>query len=269
MAAQVSFNAYLYLGITVSGVTSTATVMFLVDAPADTPVESFGGSLTFGFTDSNGVPLTTNPTATVTQVQETTATGATYTSTQYTAPQVGGFFISITGFLKYQIPGDSDINVSINGSVTLTVTPTTAKLDLWGDLDVSFLGEIAVAQGEFVMDYTNPSAPEFYGALLVKSGSGLAALQSYGLTLSGALLFQINTTGGDVTVNLPNAPPTTEPPTTGTVVPLNSSNSTSFTILGSVIFDLSILGVDPATSSLRHRFLRSERRYAVPNAGLL
>jgi len=248
LGGSVNFNAYLYLGITVSGVTSTATVMFLVEAPAATPIESFGGSLTLGFTDDQGVPLTTNPTATVTQVQETTATGATYTSTQYTAPTMGGFFISIHGFLKYQIPGDSAINVSINGAVTLTVTGTKAKLDLWGDLDVSFLGQIAVAQGEFVMDYTNPSTPEFYGALLVKSGSGLAALQSYGLTLSGALLFQINTTGGDVLVTLPNAPPTAEPPDTGNVAPLSGGNSTSFTIQGSVIFDLSILGVDPATS---------------------
>jgi hypothetical protein len=327
---SLSFNAYLYLNITVSGATSTATVMFLAEAPADTPVESFGGSVTFGFTEG-GVPVT--PTASTTAFSEWIALGTAYDSTgaasinnlpagtyvwtpgandisltvggttylassavngqvdftttaasavtfagtagttmtgtlgnvlasgdllpsgaQYAIttfnppPPVDGFYISLTGFLEYQVPGDSNINVSINGAVTLTVTTTMAKLDLWGDLNVSFLGEIAVAQGEFVVDYTNPGTPEFYGALLVKTGAGLAALQSYGLTVSGALLFQVNTTGTDVSVNLPNAPPTAGPPATGKVAPLDSTNSTAFTIQGSVIFDLTILGVDPTTS---------------------
>ena len=85
----------------------------------------------------------------------------------------------------------------------------------------------------------------------MKTGAGLAALQSYGLTVNGALLFQINTTGANnVTVNLPNAPPTTEPPTTGMVAPLNSSNSTAFTIQSSIIIDLTILGATSTYATL-------------------
>ena len=244
---SLSFNAYLYLNITVSGSASTATVMFLAEAPSQLTVESFGGSLQFGFTDDSGTPITpTNPTTTFSEwialgtaysstgtasinnlaagtyvwtpgpndisltvggntylassavngtvdfTTTSTATvtfagtantamtgtlgsvlgtgsplpqGAQYSITTFNAPTpIAGFYINITGFLKYQVPGDSNINVSINGVVTLTVTATMAKLDLWGDLNVSFLGEIAVAQGEFVIDYTNPNARRSFTA---------------------------------------------------------------------------------------------------------
>ncbi|MGO9478591.1 MAG: hypothetical protein ACLQAH_13200 [Limisphaerales bacterium] len=328
---SLNFNAYLYLNVTVDQQTNlpTVTVMFLVQAPATIPVESFGGSLMFGFTDAQGHPLTTNPTTTATNYSEwiplstvynsagtvsitnlpvgsyvwtpgandfsltvgntiylatsgpvvvtttspgavtfagtpnTTMTGtlgsvlssgsqlpsgAQYITTTFNAPPpAGGFYLSITGFLEYQVPGDSSINVSITGAITLTVTASQATIDLWGDLNVSFLGEIAVAQGEFVINYDNSSTPEFYGALLVKSGAGLAALQAYGLTVTGALLFQINTTGTDQTVNLPNAPPASGPPPTGLVAPLSVN---PFTIQGSIIFDLTILGTTGAYATL-------------------
>jgi len=239
---SISFKAYLYANIDASGPTPTIKLMFLMDEPGDTPIESFGGTLLFGFTDSLGNPIT--PTVTVTTSTQTTATGSTYLATTYSQPtQAGGFYVSLTGFLEYSALGYA--NVTINGAITLTVTATQAKIDLWGNLNVSFLGDIAVAQGEFVINYAT-SSPQFYGALKVETGAAFNALQPYGLTADGAILFQINTTGVSQTVNLPNAPPTGGPPA-GLVGPLNSSNSTPFTIIGPIIFDLTIFGTTPST----------------------
>ena len=81
----VSFDAWLYVGITISGGSSTATAVFLVQAPAGPiPVESFGGALTIGFTDSAGTPLS--------------APAAIYDSNGlYTLSVVGGNSFSWTG----------------------------------------------------------------------------------------------------------------------------------------------------------------------------
>jgi hypothetical protein len=253
---SVSFNAYLYANLDVQGAATTATFIFLVDEPANNPIESFGGALTFGFTDSNGNPLTPQaPVATTSQQTITLSDGTaeTYTATQYSTPSqtIGGFYISLSGFLEYSALGYA--NVSISGGVTLTVTGTEAKLDLLGTLNVSFLGDIATAQGEFVINYTNPSSPEFYGALEVSTGAALAKLQTYGLNVDGAILFQINTTGVNQTVNLPNAPPANQSSSSGVTAPqLNGSNSTAFTIQGSVIFDLTITGTSSPYATISY-----------------
>src|SRR5262249_13902958 len=97
----VNVTAYLYLDINPSGPTTTVNIMFLFDEPGQTPIESFGGSFLFGFTDALGNPIT--PTTTVTTTTLTTATGASYTSTSYSSPtQAAGFYISVSGFLEYQ-----------------------------------------------------------------------------------------------------------------------------------------------------------------------
>ncbi len=253
---SVSFNAYLYANLDVQGADTTATFIFLVQEPASNPIESFGGALTFGFTDSNGDPLTPQaPVATTSQQAITLSDGTTetYTATQYTTPSqtIGGFYVSLSGFLQYSALGFA--SVSISGGVTLTVTGTEAKLDLLGTLNVSFLGDIATAQGEFVINYANPSSPEFYGAVEVSTGAALAKLQTYGLNADGAILFQINTTGVDQTVNLPNAPPANQTSSSGVTAPqLNGSNSTSFTIQGSVIFDLTITGTSSPYATISY-----------------
>lgn len=177
--------------------------------------------------------------------------GAKYLVTTFAPPQeLGGFYIQLTGFLKYQVPLIPELNLSINGSILLTVTASRMKLDVWGNLNVSFLGDIAVARGEFVLDYADLidvglpiDVPKFYGALMIKTGAGLAALEQYGLTIDGAMLLQINLTGADQVVNLPNAPPTAEP--TGDETPLNANTSTAFTIAHEAFFDLTVLGTDP------------------------
>ncbi len=253
---SVSFNAYLYANLAVNGTATTASFMFLVDEPASTPIESFGGSLTFGFTDSNGNPITPAAPTTTTSTQTITMPDGsthTYTATTFNTPSenIGGFYISLSGFLEYSALGFA--SVSITGGVTLTVTGTEAKLDLLGMLNVSFLGDIATAQGEFVINYANTSSPQFYGALEVSTGAALAKLQSYGLTVDGAILFQINTTGADQTVNLPNAPPANQTSTSGVSAPLlNGSNSTAFTIQGSVLFDLTITGTSSQYATITY-----------------
>ena len=246
LGSSLSFNGYLYANLQVQGALTTASFMFLVDVPGGNvpPVESFGGALKFGFTDSSGNPLVPQaPVATTTQQTFTLSDGTTetYSATTFTAPSqtIGGFYISLSGFLEYSALGYA--NVTISGGVTLTVTGTEAKLDLLGELNVSFLGDIATAQGEFVVNYAN--GLQFYGALEVSTGAALAKLQQYGLSVNGAVLFQINTTGVDQTVNLPNAPPTDQSSSTIVSAPaLNGSNSTSFTIQGSVVFDVTITG---------------------------
>src|SRR5208283_1377062 len=55
---SISFKAYLYAAIDASGPSTTISLMFLLDEPGDTPIESFGGSLLFGFTDASGHPIT-------------------------------------------------------------------------------------------------------------------------------------------------------------------------------------------------------------------
>jgi len=239
---SVSFNAYLYANIQVSGATSTATFMFLVDAPATTPVESFGGTLTFGFTDSNGVPLTTPPTATVTQVTGTTATGSTYTSTQFTAPTIGGFYLGIDGFAQFSAFGA--LSVTVKGSVTLTVTGTFAKIDLSGTLNISALGDLATATGQLVVDYAGGlGSLQIYGALKLETGSGFAKLEGVGLYVDGAATFILNTTNSIHTVYL--ADPAN---------PHDSTLATAYNITDKRVFEVMVTGTAPGTfASLEYK----------------
>ena len=252
---SVSFNAYLYADLDVQGAATTASFMFLVDEPASTPVESFGGALKFGFTDSSGNAITPAPPTVSTSTQTITlsdGTTRTYTATTFIPAQqtIGGFYISLSGFLEYSALGFA--SVSISGGVTLTVTGTEAKLDLLGTLNVSFLGDIATAQGEFVIQYGG-STPQFYGALEVSTGAALAKLQTYGLTVDGAILFQINTTGVNQTVYLPNAPPANSTSTSGVTAPaLGTSNATPFVIQGPIIFDLTITGTSSPYATISY-----------------
>ncbi len=126
---SVNFKAYAYIGLTVAGANTTAQLTFLFDEPAATPVESFGGTLSFGFTDAQGHPLTTPPAAvSTTTTTSTTATGATYTATEFTAPtQVDGFYISFDGVAQFSAFGT--LTLSLTGSVTLTITSQFAKED--------------------------------------------------------------------------------------------------------------------------------------------
>ena len=76
----------------------------------------------------------------------------------------------------------------------------------------------------------NSASPEIYGALDLYTGSAFDKLASFGLVVDGAALFQVNTTGHNVLVNLP--PPPSAP--AGTV-------ATPVVIQGSVIFDMTII----------------------------
>ncbi len=128
------------------------------------------------------------------------------------------------------------------------MTPSQVTIDLTGDVNISFLGDLGNAQGEFVLLYagstyqgtaatstttatasfTNTSGSlEIFGALELSTGQAFAKLQTYGLMVDGAALFQINTTGNDVLVNLPA---------------VSSQPASQFVIQSSILFDMTILG---------------------------
>jgi hypothetical protein len=238
---SVNFKAYAFIGLTISGSTTTAQLTFLFDEPADTPVESFGGTLLFGFTDAAGHPLTSPPPAiSVTTTTSTTSTGATYTATEFTPPnQVDGFYISFDGVAQFSAFGT--LTLSITGSVTLTVTSTFAKIDLSGTLSVTYLGDLAQASGQLVVDYStfdshDLSTLKIYGALKISTGSGISKLENIGLYVDGAATFQLNTTGQQQTVYLPDPGD-----------PHNPDAATEFVISGETIFDVTIAGINPGT----------------------
>ena len=236
----VSFNAYLYLNITVSGSSSTATVMFLAEAPASTPVETIGGTLKFGFTDASGNPITpTTPTTTTTTVNTTLPDGTPYqyTATSYTPPTqaIGGFYLSLDGFAQFSAFGA--LSATISGSVTLTVTGTFAKIDLSGDLNISDLGDLATASGELVVDYPGGlSGLQIYGALQLQTGNGFSTLQNVGLNVSGKATFILNTTSSSQTVYLPD-------PNN----PHIAADATQFVINDTQSFEVTVAGVSSAT----------------------
>jgi hypothetical protein len=224
-------QGYLYASISAA----SAQLMFLVDMPASVPIEEFGGGLTFSFITANGQPasLTNLPT---------------------------GCTLDLNGFFEYSAAGLASI--SVTGNLTLTITASQTTIDFSADINVSFLGDLGDASGELVLLYpgstyagssatattaatasftNNSGNVEIYGALDLYTGSALAALQNYGLVINGATLFQINTTGQTVTVNLP---PTPSQPT--------GSPSTPFDVLGSVYFEMTVSGTASANATISY-----------------
>ncbi len=224
-------QAYLYASVSAA----SAKLMFLVDLPATLPIEEFGGGLTFAFTTANGQPASLNNLPT-------------------------GFTLDLSGFFEYSAAGLASI--SVNGNLLFTVSSSQTTVDFSGDINVSFLGDLGDASGELVLLYpgstyagsgatattaatqsftNNSGSIEIYGALDLYTGSALAALQNYGLVINGAALFQINTTGQTVTVNLP--PPPSQPA---------GSPSTPFNILGSVYFEMTVSGTSTANATISY-----------------
>ena len=217
-------GAYAYF--TTSG-TSTNVLFLVNNVPGETSFdfESFGGKLSFNFTDSSG---------------------AAWTSSEGTSA-IGGFTLSLSGFFKDSALGFDAASISVEGNITLTVTTSRMTLDLSGDVTVGFLGDLGDATGEFVLlypgsTYTGTSAPtpttsgftnttgsiEIYGALDLYTGSAFDKLATYGLVVDGSALFQVNTTGHNVLVTLPQTP--------------SGTSAMPYVIQGSVIFDMTISG---------------------------
>ena len=221
-------NAYLYASIS----SSSASLMFLVNEPGSAPVESFGGSLTFAFTQG----------------------GNAWVSGDAGSPD--GFTMSLSGFFEYSAPGLT--GVDIQGSVKLSVASGGVTVDLSGDVNVGFLGDLGDATGEFALLYAgstytdstgttssfvnNSGNLEIYGALELSTGAAFSKLENYGLMVNGAALFQVNTTGHNVLVNLP--PPPTAP---------NGTAATPFVIQGSVLFDMTITGTSSAYATISYQ----------------
>jgi hypothetical protein len=215
-------NGYLYGAFSGGG----ASFYFLVNEPGSFPIESFGGGLTFQFTQ-NGNPWTHSDTG-----------------------SPNGFTLSLSGFFQYSALGFA--SVSIQGTLTIAEQPGMITIDLAGDVNVSFLGDLGDASAQIVLlfngatyaatpagngvaattSFTNNSGNiEIYGALDLYTGSAEAKLANYGLFINGAALFQINTTNQNVEVNLP-------PPPTATA----GTQPTPFVIQSSVVFEMSLTG---------------------------
>lgn len=220
-------SGYLYASIT----NSSASLMFLVDEPGSAPLESFGGSLTFAFTQGGNVWVHGN------------------------SGSPDGFTLSLSGFFEYSALGFA--SVDIQGSVTLSMTPSQTTIDLSGDVNVSFLGDLGDATGQIVLLYAgstysdstntttgfvnNSGNLEVYGALELSTGAAFNSLASYGLMANGAALFQVNTTGHNVLVELPpvpSAPSGTAP--------------TPFVIESSVLFDMTITGTSSPYATISY-----------------
>lgn len=229
-------NAYLYASIT----SSSASLMFLVNEPGSTPIESFGGALTFSFTYTDPNTDVTTPWTPADQSSEGGPTG---------------FTLGLSGFFQFSAASFADVN--IQGDVSISVTPSQTTIDLSGDVNVSFLGDLGDATGQIVLlyngsTYTDPTNTttsftnnsgniEIYGALELSTGAAFNTLQSYGLEVNGAALFQINTTGNNVLVELPPVP--TAP---------SGTPSTPFVIQGSVLFDMTITGTSSPYATISY-----------------
>jgi hypothetical protein len=226
VGGSINLQAYLYIGITVQGTASTATIAFLLNMPAEDPVAQIGGVLKFGFVNSSGAPITPATVQTV-----TTDDG----STTFTAPTdtgIAGFYLNISGEARFTVPTTS-LNADISGSINLTVTTTFIKLDLSGKLTVSYLGNLADVGGEFVLDYSDSSNVKLYGGLTIETGSGLSKLASVGLSVDGAATFEVNSTGQTQTVSWTD--------------PNDSTKTVTKAIDGSAIFDVVVAGKTAGT----------------------
>jgi hypothetical protein len=218
---SLNFKAYLFADI------QDLTFTFLLDAPAETPIETIGGKLSFGFLDEHFHVI--HPT--VTQNPD-----GTFTPSE----PIKGFFISVDGFAQFSALGT--LTVTVSGSVTLSVTTTMAKLDLSGKLNVSALGDLADCSGEVVADYSNASHIELYGALQLTAGAGLAKLQAVGLYIDdAALTVQLNTTLAPRTVYLPSPD-----------APHDPDQATPFNLSGATILEVSITGTRLGTFAKMH-----------------
>jgi hypothetical protein len=198
---NMKFKVYLFADLTQI---PAVQITFLMDSPADTPVESVFGQLNFGFVNSNG---------------DTISPGTPASPN----PDIAGFYISITGGVQYSAFGY--MTVSITGTAKLTTfTDTTVmpnvvemKLEVTGLLNVTYLGDLAQASGVIIAT-VNPDGtnPQFWGAVRLQSSSGIAKLNSLGLDVNGAAMFEFNSTNSVQNVVLPD-------PTDATLPGLNVS----------------------------------------------
>jgi hypothetical protein len=230
---SINFKAYMYIGLSVNGTSTTGQVTVLVDMPAEVPILSYGGTLKFGFTDSAGNIINPGAVETTTNQDGTTTYKTPDTST------IGGFYLSIDGFAQFSAAGT--LVVKISGTVMLTVTTTMAKIDLSGVLNVNYLGDIAQSTGEIVVDYAKITAgkatlPDVYGALTISTASGMAKLEEAGLYIDGKATFILNTTGADQTVYLPDV-----------AHPHDPTKATAYAISKDLIFDIMLTGTTSGT----------------------
>lgn len=198
--ASVSFNAYLYLNIAISGPTSTVTAMFLVQEPASTPIETFGGTLSFGFTDSSGNPITTTTVAQTIE-SEWIAAGATYDSSGNAS--LG----SLPAGTYTWTPGANDTSLTVggtvydlttltNGSVTFTIASSetasligTASATVSGTLSSD--GSVTGAAYTITTFTSPPTVAGFYISL-----DGFASFSAFGTltaTVSGSVTLTVTT----------------------------------------------------------------------------
>ena len=100
----------------------------------------------------------------------------------------------------------SEFSATLTGEVTvdLDFDDTVLTIDMIGDLEATYIGEIADAAGHFVIDFDveAPEIPIIYGALEVNSGEAFEKLEEIGIQTSAKGWVYINTDTEDHTVTV-------------------------------------------------------------------
>ncbi len=103
-----------------------------------------------------------------------------------------GFQIVINGGASVDMA--YGLYAKLEGRLTLDVTDTEFTARVAAHLDVSYLGAIGDAGGTLVIAEDDNGLPQVWGALEVRTGDGLAKLQTLGIDLDGTAELKINTT---------------------------------------------------------------------------
>jgi len=183
---DLNFRAYLDLANVAAG---DATILFLTDINGpDSPLTVYGG-VVFSYLDGLGNEIDNPDENSNSQHIQLTISG-------------GARFQALTYF-----------EATLSGSVTFDfdIQSTVLTVDMTGDLEASYLGNLAQAAGHFTLDFKGLSdVPVLYGAMVVRSGEAFDILTDLGFEVTARGFFYINTDTEGHEVELTFSDDTTE-----------------------------------------------------------
>lgn len=110
------------------------------------------------------------------------------------------FRITIAGGAQFSLPGD--LNATASGEIILSFNSERFRLQFSASMDISFVGQVGAAAGEFVVEQVDGEY-QVWGAVQINTGEGLSAfLEPKGITLEGTARLSINTSDQLQTVDL-------------------------------------------------------------------
>jgi hypothetical protein len=184
--ATLSLHGLLYFDLS-QVASGSATILFLADLPAETPIETFFGGLQFHFARLDGTPVSaTNP--------------------------ADSFQIRIDGGVEYSAV--SFAKLRIEGTVIMAFGASQFDLTVSGTVNVSYLGDAIGLAGKLHVDNRGDTV-KVWGALALMPNFN--KLEKAGLFVDASAVMRINGTGndlqetltipgrGDVTFDLPSA----------------------------------------------------------------